>query len=368
MSERLSQKFERKIESLKKFEREYGFFLREASDGVFLFQDDRIRLTNKRFDELFGHPKRLPLLKESGRALFFGKLQECVKRSQEKAVRSEKLPRFELTVTKDDGKKRELEVAVSLVEYKKKPAILGIAKNISSRNEFSRLSSGFLAMAAHEVRTALTLITGYNRLLLAKKTGSLTPPQYKIVKECNQSCDRFSKFLNEVLELLHLDAGEMKLNNRQEDIRQSIKNVLRELGPEAKQKNILMVETARKGGLPIKVPMDRNKIELVLMNLIKNAIQYTPRGGKIKIQPSISSKGSIRVCIADTGIGVPPEERDTIFQEFKTGRNSKTNHGIGLGLAICRKIIELHGGKIWVESRKEEGGSRFIFSLPSLRS
>jgi signal transduction histidine kinase len=269
----------------------------------------------------------------------------------------------ELSVTSHDNTKLDLEVALTTIEHRKQFAVQGIVRDITTRKKLERLKSNFLAMAAHELRTALTLITGYNKLLLRKETGPLSATQRKIIKGCQHSCDRLTDFVNDILELSKLGAGRMTLNLQAAEINQCIRNVVDELSILAREKNILLEEKTPPKAVAKTVSMDPNKIEQVLINLTRNAIQHSPEGGKVEIEVLRHSDGVIAVCISDNGVGVPEEEREIIFDEFTIGKNAHGTEGMGLGLAICKKIIELHDGRIWVEPNND-GGSRFIFCLP----
>jgi signal transduction histidine kinase len=240
--------------------------------------------------------------------------------------------------------------------------IQGIIRDTTAGKELELFDLNSLAMIVHELRTAVTLINGYNKVLLKKETGPLTPLQRKILKECQISCKRLINFTGEILELSRAEAKGIKINFQEEAIDQCIRKICRELNPMAQKKGLTLKESLPKKGLP-KGYFDKDRIEQVLTNLIKNAIQYTPKGGEVKIEIIPPFKDVFKVYVADNGSGVPSEERESIFEEFVVGRNSNNKEGIGLGLAICKKIVEAHHGKIWVEPG-EGGGNRFIFTLP----
>jgi signal transduction histidine kinase len=231
--------------------------------------------------------------------------------------------------------------------------------------ELERFDLGSLAMIVHELRTAVTLINGYNKVLLKKETGPLTPLQKKILKECQVSCKRLINFTGEILEASRMEARGIKINLQEEAIDQCIRKICRELNPMAQKKGLTLKESLPMKGLP-RGYFDRERIEQVLINLIKNAIQYTPRGGKVEVEVIPPCGDIFKICVADNGIAIPHEERGSIFEEFVVGRNSNNKEGIGLGLAICKKIVEAHNGKIWMEPA-EKGGNRFIFTLPLVK-
>ncbi len=222
------------------------------------------------------------------------------------------------------------------------------------------MKSNFLAMAAHELRNPITVITGYNKMLLKGEAGPFNDLQRQILEESKKSCERLERFAIEILGLSKIEAGKMEMDIEEVEITECIENVLGQMRNLVRKKGIKF-EKKLSPNLP-KVPIDRVKIEQVLINLIENALNFTPKGGRIEIEAKAPSSDFMEVSIIDNGIGISQEEMDIIFDEFRVGKKAKNKRGIGLGLTICKKIIEAHGGRIWVEPGKNKG-SKFTFAL-----
>ena len=362
LNETLEKKVEEKTEVLRASEQKYRALVQEANDGIFIFQDGEIKFANKRFEEILGYPAQKPLLRSPHNVVFVDRLEEYLSNMREKPDKKRGPSHFEFSAIRDDAEKLEIEMNVTIIEYDGSLAVQGIARDITTRRKTERLKSSFLVMAAHELRNPITVITGYNNMLLKGKAGPLNSQQGQILKESKKSCNRLANFAREVMEFSRIEAGKMRIDFQEGDISECIKSALMETGTLAQKKKITLEETIPSRDLP-KIAFDNNRIEQVLVNLIVNAINYTPAGGKVEITVIPSLNNLLTVCVMDNGIGVPPAERETVFDEFRIGKRS-ANTGIGLGLAICKKIIEGHGGRIWVEPRKK-GGSKFTFTLPS---
>ena len=167
--------------------------------------------------------------------------------------------------------------------------------------------------------------------------------------------------INEILDLAKIEAGKMELQIEpalMSDILEAVQNTMR---PLAVKKDInLHVES---GALPEPFPMDGARIKQVLLNLVGNAVKFTPEGGRVWVRAD-SEDGAVRVEVGDTGPGIAAEDHERIFLEFQqAGSEAGKPQGTGLGLALARKFVEMHGGKIWVESEVGKG-SRFFFTLP----
>jgi signal transduction histidine kinase len=170
--------------------------------------------------------------------------------------------------------------------------------------------------------------------------------------------------INDLLDLAKIESGRIEVKSSYFSLRGLVHEVVEVLRPVAAEKVVALEATLREP--PILVWADRNKINQVLMNLIGNAIKFTPARGRVEVSASRNGKESVRVSVSDSGPGIPPDEKEKIFAKFYQiaevgGTKPK---GTGLGLAICRALVELHGGTIWVEP-EPSGGSAFCFTLPA---
>jgi signal transduction histidine kinase len=221
-----------------------------------------------------------------------------------------------------------------------------------------------LAMVSHELRTPLTVISGYNKLLLSEEVGELAAEQRRYLRESSKSCARLNSFVDSLLEArsekpLELASGKLCAASLEPTIL-GVTGFLRPMLEERDQR----VDVCFAPGA-LHACFDRIRIEQVLTNLIANAIKYAKSASTIEVATRPLSAGGqdwIEVSVADEGPGIPRDQRERIFEPYVRGEgNGQT--GLGLGLAICRRIVEAHGGSIVVVDR-EGGGSRFSFTLP----
>jgi signal transduction histidine kinase len=228
----------------------------------------------------------------------------------------------------------------------------------------SRHKSEFLANMSHELRTPLNAIIGFSEILAERMFGDINEKQTEYLQDILESGRHLLSLINDILDLSKIEAGRMELELSEFDLPQAIDNAL-----------ILVRERASRRGIRLgstidprlaKIDGDERKVKQVLLNLLSNALKFTPEGGRIDVGARLD--GDIaEVSVADTGIGIAPEDQAAVFEEFRqVGTADKKAEGTGLGLALSRKFIELHGGKIWVKSQIG-AGSTFTFTLPLSR-
>src|SRR5262249_11568423 len=226
----------------------------------------------------------------------------------------------------------------------------------------SRHKSEFLANMSHELRTPLNAIIGFSEVLAERMFGELNEKQDEYLKDIYSSGQHLLSLINDILDLSKIEAGRMELEVSDFDLPAAIDNAL-----------ILVRERASRHGIRLgsaiddRVGMirgDERKVKQVLLNLLSNALKFTPEGGRIDVRATMNN-GMAEISVADTGVGIAPEDQEAIFEEFRqVGTADKKVEGTGLGLALSRKFIELHGGRIWVKSQSGEG-STFSFTLPA---
>jgi signal transduction histidine kinase len=167
--------------------------------------------------------------------------------------------------------------------------------------------------------------------------------------------------INDILDLSKIEAGRMELELTDFDLPTALDNALTLVRERAGRRGITLQATvdARLG----EVRADERKVRQVVLNLLSNAIKFTPEGGRIEVA-AVPKDGFVEVAVSDTGVGIAPEDREAVFEEFRqVGTAEKKAEGTGLGLTLCRKFVELHGGRIWVKSQVG-AGSTFTFTLP----
>jgi signal transduction histidine kinase len=229
-------------------------------------------------------------------------------------------------------------------------------------DQVSRHKSEFLASMSHELRTPLTAIIGFSEVLSQKMFGELNDKQSEYMEDIVSSGRHLLSLINDILDLSKVEAGRMELNVTKFDLPTAIDNAL-----------ILIRERATRLGISLQhrvderlgeVLGDERKFKQILLNLLSNAVKFTPEGGRIDVDAALTNE-TVEISVSDTGFGIAPENQEAIFEEFRQlGTDSaKKREGTGLGLTLTRKFVELHGGKIWVESEIGKG-STFTFTLP----
>jgi signal transduction histidine kinase len=230
--------------------------------------------------------------------------------------------------------------------------------------ELDRLKSSFVSNVSHELRTPLTAIEGLADNLLDGVTGPLTAKQASYMIGIRESTERLERLINDLLDLSVIEAGKAALKPTSFPIMRLLREVTDTLKPMADEKQITVEINSTNGHSMAWA--DRDKVTQVLTNLIGNAVKFTPRRGKVSMVVDSIKEAWLEVSISDNGPGIPPEEATKIFDEFyqmnQPGRDK--SRGVGLGLAISKKLVEMHGGKIGVESTVGRGSS-FSFTIPA---
>lgn len=235
--------------------------------------------------------------------------------------------------------------------------------------ELHKMKTSFLAIATHEIRTPLSIILGYNRLLLQGKLGPLTEDQTRVLEESVQSCERLLQIVSDMLDFTRLESGKIRLQKRREDIVPLLHRVYRQMKMISDRSGVRFVLDVQEGSIPF--PFDPDRVEQVLVNLISNAIKFTPRDGSVTLSARRREGADgewVEVMVRDTGKGFPASMVDKAFDGiFPAGwgpsEKGDSEEGSGLGLGICKRIVEAHGGRIRLESQ-EGKGSTFVFYLP----
>src|SRR5262249_11532588 len=228
----------------------------------------------------------------------------------------------------------------------------------------SQHKSEFLANMSHELRTPLNAIIGFSEVLSEKMFGELNEKQEEYLKDIYASGTHLLSLINDILDLSKIEAGRMEVELSDFHLPTAIDNALMLVRERAGRRSIaLHMSIDNRVG---QIQADERKVRQVVLNLLSNAIKFTPEGGRIEVGAT-PKDGLVEVSVSDTGVGIAPEDQEAVFEEFRqVGTADKKVEGTGLGLTLCRKFVELHGGRIWVKS--EVGvGSTFTFSLP-LRS
>ena len=225
----------------------------------------------------------------------------------------------------------------------------------------NRLKSEFLSSVSHELRTPMNAIIGYTKLMLDGLDGELTPQQQTDLFRVAQAADNLLGLINGLLDLAKIEAGKMELNVEEVSISEVTEEALELVRPRADEKD-LELRSLVLSDLP-RVWADRARVRQILANMLANAVKFTERGS-VTVS-AVAAEGWVTISVADTGVGISPEAQAYVFDEFRQADSSTTRRygGTGLGLAISRRLVTLHGGRIWLESEVGKG-SIFHFTLP----
>jgi len=246
--------------------------------------------------------------------------------------------------------------------------------------EVNRQKTVFLASAAHELKTPLAVIKGYYDLLLTNSLGKLTDKQKDILEESKESCERLVRLVSMFLNYSALESGKLVLQLRENDLRDCLEEMASRWS-EAFQRKGVKLETHLDPSIPT-FKFDYQKVQQAAANLLDNALKHTPSGGNVILRAKphfwerrvaevapveerrrfrVPRPNSVEVSVMDSGAGIAPEHHQEIFEDFV--RVDRNTSGMGLGLAIAKRLIQAHRGKIWVESESLRG-STFAFLLP----
>jgi PAS domain S-box-containing protein len=374
------------ISSRKRMEKELeenrgrlGGILYNSIDGVIAFsavRDESGRVKDMRFDHI--NPAAEKLLEEKAETLLgknliaalpfteqdglIEKLKSVVETGQ--AIDFEYLstrwdpPRwYRMAVSKlGDG------VAMNYAEITaRKMAEKELQKAKEAAESADRSKSAFLAMISHELRTPMNGVIGFTNLLLDTE---LTATQRDFTQTIQQSGNSLLVLIDDILDFSKIEAGRLELEMHPFDLRHCLHDAIVLLGPQASQKNIALVETISED-VPEMVFSDATRLRQVVVNLVSNALKFTPEGGKVELDVAPGRNMTLQFEVSDTGIGMSAEVISRLFRPFAQGDSSTTRRfgGTGLGLAICKRLIELMGGEIHVRSIEGQG-SIFLFSIP----
>ncbi|WP_052721421.1 PAS domain S-box protein [Methanococcoides methylutens] len=284
---------------------------------------------------------------------------------------------FESILVRKDGSTFPVEVNIQVIDYMGEKAILGVSRDMTEHKQAdeamlnaklaaedaSRAKSEFLTNMSHELRTPLNSIIGFSEVLCSENVGDLNDMQKRYVSNVYRSGKHLLELINDILDLSKIEAGKMSLNPDKFAIRDTINEIMETMMPLATEKGIELkcdIDPER----PF-IVADAVKLRQIIYNLVSNAIKFTDRGGSVTIETR-SSDDRISVLVKDTGIGISVVDQKKLFQPFVQidSSNAREYGGTGLGLSLVKNFVEMHGGKIWVESEVEKG-STFGFTIPT---
>ncbi len=350
------QKFEKTLKEKKQTEA----IVRSVAEGVVVVNDKgEVLLMNPAAERLLDINKE----KKIGRPLLEdvkeGQMFSVAKGSAESGERD-----IELNSTADETKKvLRSSSAVIEDENGKTVGMVTVLSDITKQRELERMKSEFVSGVSHELRNPIGAIQQSIAVILDRTAGPLTEHQEKFLTNAQRNLKRLSALIDDLLDLAKLEARRMELTYEPSSLGKITDEVYETMETWAKNKEIKLIKKIP-ADLP-QISIDPNRIIQVLVNLVGNAIKFTPNGGSITIEAKlIEDNNRMEVRVADTGIGISPDDLKKLFNKFQqVGKKRPAEGGTGLGLVIVKEIVQLHGGEIHVESEPEKG-SQFIFTLP----
>ncbi|HTB20267.1 MAG TPA: response regulator [Bryobacteraceae bacterium] len=273
-----------------------------------------------------------------------------------------------MCVLRDVSQRRAAEENIRVLNHnleRRSSELAAANQELSERNQeverANRLKSEFLASMSHELRTPLNTILGFSELLSEETAGALNAKQKRFLTHIQRDAGHLLELINEVLDLSKIEAGRLELHLEKFPLALAVAEVLTSIRPLASTKGIHLDSNLDS---QLALEADRLRFKEILYNLLSNAIKFTPSGGRVWIESSVAA-GAVCFLVGDTGIGIAPDDQEPIFESFHqaSATTKGVREGTGLGLAITKRLVEHHGGKIWVESEAGKG-SRFFFTLP----
>ncbi len=346
--------------------------------GVYILQDKKFQFLNPEIERFLGY-KSEELVQTNQWKLVYPQDRSGVRDNSMLMLKGERHNPYEYRIINKQGQIKWVMETVTSIQYRGRRAILGSFMDITERKrsevelyqakeeaEAANLAkSEFLANMSHEVRTPLNAIIGMTELTLETE---LSGEQKETLRVIQSSSESLLGLINDILDFSRIEAGQMEIENADVSLRQLVEDVAESQSLRAFNKGIELL-CYIEDDVPDRLMGDSTRIMQVLVNLIVNAIKFTDTG-EVIVNASMGYDGTpdrkeLHFSVSDTGIGVPRDHRDSIFEKF-TQVDSSTKRsfgGVGLGLSICKSLIDLMGGRIWYESR-EKGGSKFSFALP----
>ena len=226
----------------------------------------------------------------------------------------------------------------------------------------NRTKSEFLANMSHELRTPLNSVIGFSEVLLEGNSGSLNEKQTRYLKNISKSGKHLLTIINDILDISKIESGNMHIHKENISVKNLLEDMFSSMQPLAAEKEIVMKVSF--GPDLDYIQADKGKIKQVLYNLIGNALKFTEHGGSVTISAKVNGDMAY-ISVEDTGIGISRKDQEKLFKPFTQidSSISRKYEGTGLGLALSKELVALHGGKIWVESEPGKG-STFTFTIP----
>ena len=401
--EKLENLVARRTEKLRESENHYRRLVDHSPDGIAVHGDDKIVFANAAMATMLGATPE-DLVSRPFFDFVHPDYREAARERAEKVARdAQPAARTEEIFIGCDGREVNVDVVVLPFSRRGEPTIQVVVSDITERKraeqglreahgklertveertrelrdalkrqeetnlrleEANRHKSRFLSSMSHELRTPLNAILGFDDLLSSEFFGPLNEKQKDYVRQIDDSGKQLLALINDLLDMAKIDAGAMELELETVVPPDFIDATVRMMDTQFRQKQLTVETSVDPGISPIRA--DLRKSRQIMLNLLSNAVKYTPEGGRIDIRATLQSGSTVKIEVADTGVGIEPDEVERIFSEFHQAEHVRDEQlgGTGIGLALTRRLVELHGGEVGVESELGKG-STFWFTLPA---
>lgn len=379
-------------------EEKYRALIEQSDDAIFLIYGNKFELINPKFEELFG----VTLADVNAPGFVFTNIvahknqMQVIERARKGNVGTKLSPRYEFTALDRNGNEIEVELSVSYPTYRGGLATQGVLRDITERKRAerilaeerallaqrveertaelsaanaelaraARLKDEFVASVSHELRTPLNGVLGISELLREEIYGPLNEKQLKALKSIEESGRHLLSLINDILDLSKIEAGKLELQFETVSVEEVCRASLRMIKQIAYKKQLNV--TLNLDYSVAVLQADGRRLKQILVNLLSNAVKFTPEGGSVGLEVAGNAEqGVVHFTVWDTGIGICQEDMGQLFQSFVQidSSLSREHPGTGLGLSLVRRLTEMHGGGVSVESQVGQG-SRFTVSLP----
>ncbi|MFQ6107612.1 MAG: sensor histidine kinase [Thermoplasmata archaeon] len=364
-AQRLEQEIMERTEELVETKDLYRGLVENSPIGVCLLQEGKIKFANDELARIGRYKKEDLLGMEYHRFLTPESLEEHREGIERRQHGLNGALTYKAKALRKDGSTVEVEIHSVPTTFKGGPATQALVRDITQEKRIEQLRQSFFSNVSHELKTPLTTISGNIKFLVSGKMGELNPSQEQALEAASEETDKLDRLVDTILELASLDSESFMLHLSSVNMTRIIKEAVNSKALQAEQKSLRLEMNLQDNLSPI--IGDETRISTLMRNLVDNAVKFTPEGGTVRIK-GIEDPDNVIVEVSDTGIGIAEEEQSRIFDRFYQVDSSSTRMygGAGLGLSICKEIVDLHGGRIEVESDVGKG-STFRVLLPKER-
>jgi two-component system phosphate regulon sensor histidine kinase PhoR len=369
----LLERLEKEHQQLDQRRNELRAVLHSIADGVIVVDPDlQLMMINPRASDMFSLPYPPPPDVPLNQLIDQHELMDLLSRTLEAPDGQLSLVQEEFTAQPASSARPIVCQALATVLRAEGETVRGavvVLRDMTRQKELEESKTNFLSVVSHELRTPLTAIRGFVELITTGDAGKITPKQREYLEIVDDQADHLGELINALLEFAELDSSEITLERNLVSVEELVHRAIGQFGPLADHREVRLEATIPPDLSSLYV--DGHRVERVLSNLLDNAIKFTPAPGHVTLSVQEHATET-QICVLDDGIGVPLAEQERVFERFYQvdGSSTREHGGTGLGLALCKHIVELHGGRIWVEQPEPSAsaggrpGSRFCFTLP----